>query len=465
MKKIISCLLAVMMLVTFIPAVSAAGTATISTSASSTNITVGSQVTFYINFSGSDIGSYNYTLNYNTEYLEFIAVSGDGEGNGTGGKIKVTEVFDTNVSSVRTAVVFKTKKVGSTSVNVSDIVVANGVDLSSMTVSGNKSVSINIAAKPEASTDNTLKSLTTSPAGLTPAFSASVTDYTVQVDYTTTRLVVSASANDSKARVSVSGADNLNVGENTVKVVCTAESGATKTYIIKVTRKASDYAGVTATVDGVTYTVAYDVNSDYVPQGFTKGESSYGGRKMVSFTSANGQLTVVRLVNAQNVGAWYIYDAATESFAKYVEISTAPGRFVILNMPADTVLPEGFADTATDITIAGVATKAYAATAENATDFYLIYAMAPAGEKGFYIYDSAQNTLQRYFTAGSVQVFVPIVDKDCAHEPQEEPDENDESPLMRYALMAAAALLFVGGVVMLVLLLKKPSEKKEEDEE
>ncbi len=87
------------------------------------------------------------------------------------------------------------------------------------------------------SSDAALKSLTPSTGALSPAFSSSVTAYTMTVPYTTTKVNFTATTNHTKASCTVSGDGNLKEGNNTVTVVVTAEDGKTsKTYTITVTR-------------------------------------------------------------------------------------------------------------------------------------------------------------------------------------------------------------------------------------
>ena len=91
-------------------------------------------------------------------------------------------------------------------------------------------------AKP-LSTVNTLSSLKVGEGGLSPAFSSNTTSYNLgEVDFSVKALTITATATDSKAKVTISG-NNLVVGANTVNVVVKAENGSSKTYQIKVTRK------------------------------------------------------------------------------------------------------------------------------------------------------------------------------------------------------------------------------------
>ena len=91
------------------------------------------------------------------------------------------------------------------------------------------------------SSNASLGSLVISAGTLSPEFSAATKDYTATVDYSCSSLAVTANPADSKASVtSVTGNDSLEVGENTVSVVVTAEDGSTSTYNIVVTRRAED---------------------------------------------------------------------------------------------------------------------------------------------------------------------------------------------------------------------------------
>ena len=84
---------------------------------------------------------------------------------------------------------------------------------------------------------NTLSSLVVAGQTLSPAFGSNTTSYNLgEVDYSVSKLNITATPTDSKAKVTVSG-NNLVVGKNTVTITVKAENGSTKTYQITVTRK------------------------------------------------------------------------------------------------------------------------------------------------------------------------------------------------------------------------------------
>ncbi len=93
-----------------------------------------------------------------------------------------------------------------------------------------------VKTKAPLSSDCTLSSLSLDNAKLSPAFSPSKTEYTATVDHTVTSVKVTAKANDSGAKVTVSGGDSLKTGKNTVTVTVKAEDGSTKKYTVTVTK-------------------------------------------------------------------------------------------------------------------------------------------------------------------------------------------------------------------------------------
>ena len=86
------------------------------------------------------------------------------------------------------------------------------------------------------SADSKLKSLTVTDVTLSPAFNADTTFYAAQVPYEVKKLEITAVANHSGAKVSITN-PNLSPGATTnITVTVTAENGSTKTYTISVTR-------------------------------------------------------------------------------------------------------------------------------------------------------------------------------------------------------------------------------------
>lgn len=86
------------------------------------------------------------------------------------------------------------------------------------------------------SSDNKLKSLSVGNATISPNFSPDTTFYTARVEYEVSKLDITAMANHSGAKVSISNPTLAVNDTTTVKVTVTAENGSTKTYTISVSR-------------------------------------------------------------------------------------------------------------------------------------------------------------------------------------------------------------------------------------
>ncbi len=111
---------------------------------------------------------------------------------------------------------------------------------------------------------------------LSPAFSRDTLNYNAgEVDYSVSKLNITAVADDSSSNVKISG-NRLGVGSNTISIVVTAQNGSSKTYKISVTRKKDPnyVAGSNAALSGITLstgTLSPEFSSDvteyvvYVP--------------------------------------------------------------------------------------------------------------------------------------------------------------------------------------------------------
>lgn len=86
------------------------------------------------------------------------------------------------------------------------------------------------------SKNNKLKTLGVSGHSISPAFKATRTSYSLTVPSDTSSVTIKALPAHSKATVSGTGAASLTTGLNTKNVTVKAESGAKKTYTIKITR-------------------------------------------------------------------------------------------------------------------------------------------------------------------------------------------------------------------------------------
>ena len=110
-------------------------------------------------------------------------------------------------------------------------------------------------------TVNTLKSLSLTDCTLSPTFSSSTTSYTCTVANSVTSTTVAAATTSSVATLTGTGSKTLNVGDNTLNIVVTSQSGSTKTYSVKVHRKSNDANLSSLSVTGYTISPAFSNNT------------------------------------------------------------------------------------------------------------------------------------------------------------------------------------------------------------
>lgn len=198
------------------------------------------------------------------------------------------------------------------------------------------SSAITIAKLETSSNDATLQSLQISPGSLEPSFSPSTETYTTTVGLDTERLVISAKANNENAKVSIEGDTDLTEGENTVICKVTAEDGSTvKNYTIVVNKVA-------------------------------------GGE---------GEPTVPA-------------DSEQEILAT-LEASKTPLKIGIVALPDGVEPPAGLEEST--ISIGDAKVQGWVLDKTVAPDYCVFYGISEDGTAGFYRYDTADKTLQRYF--------------------------------------------------------------------
>ena len=110
-------------------------------------------------------------------------------------------------------------------------------------------------------TVNTLKSLSLTDCTLSPTFSSSTTSYTCTVANSVTTTTVAAATTSGVATLTGTGSKTLNVGDNTLNIVVTSQSGSTKTYSVKVHRKSNDANLSSLSVTGYTISPTFSNNT------------------------------------------------------------------------------------------------------------------------------------------------------------------------------------------------------------
>lgn len=351
------------------------------------------------------------------------------------------------------------------------------------------------------SADNSLKALTISPGTLSPAFKGSTTKYTATVDNSVTSIAVSATPVNEKATVeSVTGNTNLAVGANVVKIVVKAENGTTATYKITVTRQAAGNAGTTGgettttggengdgengdaetpedteevpatetpasqadvVISDTTYHISDSFTEEQIPADFTEAAVQFRGTECRGLTFNKGTISLIYLETDNvdsTIGRFFIYDETRDVVYDFMKFTAGESSYVIpLLAPLDSVLPDSYVQVSLQMPESTVMT-AYqlpAAEGEEASDFYVFYAVNQDGTEGWYQYDAAEGTYQR--VNGNITETADSSSDDLA-ELQSEYDElsrkyKDAKSFSRNMIAVFIFVLAIAAVVILNIML------------
>lgn len=241
MKKIVSVLtVLILCFALMLPVPVSAASASASLTGPGT-VRAGDTITLSFNLNGSGIYGASGTLSYDSSQ---VTLSGTSQKIGSPWAVEFNGnnfvAYDNNLSnpinSSKTlfTVTFKVKSVAAgTNIKISYTGVTASDGSADASV-GTVTYSVTTAAP--LATDNNLVSLTVSNATISPAFSAGTTSYTASVPFEVSKLDVSATAADGKAKVSINSPTLTPNGTTKVTVTVTAENGAKKTYTISVKR-------------------------------------------------------------------------------------------------------------------------------------------------------------------------------------------------------------------------------------
>lgn len=360
-----------------------AASAYISVSSNTSRIVIGNTFTVNVTVSSSSpLGSWEYTIDYNSNTLKYIS-----------GTYSVADYGNGSKTSQSYSYTFKAIASGNGYVGVKSYA-GYAWDESKFDMSaGSKTVNVISQAELEASysKDNSLGSLSVNGAEITPSFDTNTKDYSVKVSSDTEKITINASPSDSRASITGNGEHEVSEGENKFEIIVTAENGSKNTYTLIVNVEDPNPINV-KTSDNRSLTVVKRVSSLTKPKTFENTEISINGIEVPAFYSSITKLTLVGLKDTKGNLALYSYDKDNNTYTLYREI-----LFSSLTIyPMELIENAKYKEYAiSEIEINDEKVEAYKLN----SNYFVFYGLnIETNEKGYYIYDKTNNAIIRHST-------------------------------------------------------------------
>lgn len=402
--------------------------------ASSSTVVVGNKVTVTVTISsGTKMGSWQMSLNYDKSYLQLTNSTAR-----DGGTFMIDYAEDPGVLKKTYTFTFKTLKSGTTKLSVDGYRAYVSSDLSALSLSANtKQIRIITQAELEASysKNNNLSALEVEGFTLTPEFKTDVLEYSVVVPENTKEVNIKANVQDKRASVNGIGTQAVNPGTNKFFVVVRAQSGAEKTYVINVEVK--DENPINVAVNGKNYTVVKIKENLPAASLYTETTININGFEIPAYKNDNTNLVLVGLKDEEGNISLYIYNKDKNEYQEYNEIGV--NKITIYPLTSNEEIKGYKKDT---ITINGVKVDGYYYTKDS--DYVIIYGInVETGDKGFYMYDKKMQSLIKYNDEYII-------------------DLNKKIELYSYIIIGFSGVFILMIIIMIALAKKKSGKQKKQ---
>ena len=417
-KRIISAVLSLFMLLTLMAVptdIVHAANATISVNAST--VKIGDSIT--VSVAVPDGITATIDVSYPSNLVSFSNCSTTANNTGTAVSMNLG-----SFSSRSATITFSAKAAGAATFAVTPITAGSEETAEEVALGG---ASVNVSIENQASVeqpvvlsdDNNLSALQISTGTLSPAFQPGTTNYKVSVNYDITKVSVSAVAAHQKAKItSVTGGNDLQVGDNTISIVVQAENGVAKTYTIVVTRAQQPATQQPSTQqpstqqpstqqpstqqpstqqpstqqpstqqpntqkpeqpssqpveekkfswNGSELEFVSSIPNSAIPYDFEKSTKMFNNKEVPILDFKNGTLTVLYLANENNQKSLFVYDTDTQDVYPFVLLGNEE-NYVIVLRPNDAAVPLGYSACTLSLEGKGVV-DAYRFTSQGASN-------------------------------------------------------------------------------------------------
>ena len=347
---------------------------------------------------GNDISSFVYNVTNDESYVNISAIdqyyqeTGNEEGQTEGAQ----SAFNTDTSMVLCTISFRIRQDASGQIpfwieDPGEFIAAGGASVSTAV---DNSISVTISNK--VSNDASLVDLRLNEAELTPSFSNDITEYTATVERSVTDVGVTATPSNLWAGVIINGNNNLQIGDNMLTVIVTAQDKVTQSeYHIRLTRKESYVPENAVFADSIGNSFTFlDFPKDFeAPEGFVQRIRNVNDFAVPAYVRDGFVSVLLYLYDGENPPGLYLYNDELKTVVPYnSELVVMQKSSVLIRtaVPEDVVIPKDFRE---DIkTVGGVEYAGY----RDAEDRFVCYLSDEAGNAGFYSYDDVDNVFIRY---------------------------------------------------------------------
>ncbi len=290
---------------------------------------------------------------------------------------------------------FTASNVGTATITVTAYDVS---DLSGNEYSGSRSTSVSVIKKNTStpidinktySDNNYLSELGIEGYELDKAFDKETLEYNVTLEPGTSTINVIATKEDDKSNVRGNGEVSVTEGINTIEIVVTAENGNERVYKISV--RVDEKDPIEVDVNKSKYTVIKRREVLNKPEGYEETTVKINGFEIPAYYNEITKVTLVGLKDEVGNIKLYSYNPSNGKYLKYNEYA-----FNKMNLYIHEDLKSKY--DSTQIKINDEEVTAY--KLKGVKGYYLVYATNTlTGYEGYYLYDTEENSVQRYNTA------------------------------------------------------------------
>ena len=369
------------LLITFFGFVIVAKAGNVSISASNYTVTVGSTINVKLNIT-------NLSGNFKVFSSDNSILAGGATG-----------WCDDNicVGDMSTNILFSAKKEGSVVVTVSPLDVSDNTGMGEDFTSS-RSIQINVVKRNTPSSidvnrtyskNNYLKSLSIDGYNLSPDFNKDTLEYNVTLNPGTETINITAVKEDNSASLRGDGTVSVSEGINTINVVVIAENGNERTYVIKAMVEEKD--PIEVKINKQKYRVIKKKELIGSKDGYAETTVSINGVDVPALYNEVTKVTLVGLKDENGNISLFAYNTSNGKYSQYSELT-----FDVMNLYIHEKKNSKYNKKIikiNDIEVVGYKIKGI-------DEYYLLYATnTSTGYEGYYLYDTKENSVQRYNVA------------------------------------------------------------------